>query len=345
MRLARGAFRWTSTSSLPASGITVLFGPSGSGKTTVLRCVAGLERAAGHVRIAGRTGRTTPSGLFLPAWRRPVGYVFQEASLFPHLDVAATCTTPRSAPRRREQPVALDTVVGLLGIGHLLDRGRRRCPAASASAWPSPAPWPRSPRCCCSTSRWPPSTPPPAARCCPGWNACATNCASPCCTSPTRPTRWRGWPTRWCCWTRAAWSPAVRWRRRWRASTCRSRGTRTPARCVQGRVAERDARWHLARMDIAGGALWLRDDGLAIGDVVRVRVLARDVSLLAEAPVPGASSIQNVLACTVSAVAPAAHPSQVLVQLDCAGDTLLARITARAADAWRWRRASRCGRS
>ena len=73
---------------LPARGITVLFGPSGSGKTTVLRCVAGLERPRDAlVRIGGQAWQDDASGAFLPTWQRPVGYVFQEASLFEHLDV------------------------------------------------------------------------------------------------------------------------------------------------------------------------------------------------------------------------------------------------------------------
>jgi molybdate transport system ATP-binding protein len=78
-----------------------------------------------------------------------------------------------------------------------------------------------------------------------------------------------------------------------------------------------------------GGALWIADAGLAVGHAARVHVLARDVSI-ALVP-PAASSIQNVLACTVRAVAPGSHPSQALVQLACGPALLLARITARAA--------------
>jgi molybdate transport system ATP-binding protein len=102
---------------------------------------------------------------------------------------------------------------------------------------------------------------------------------------------------------------------------------------LQATVAERDTRWHLARVAFDGGSLWLRDDGLPQGTSVRVRVLARDVSIASEAPPPGAMSIQNALPCTVRRTGPAAHPSQVLVQLDCGGSMLMARITARAAHA------------
>jgi molybdate transport system ATP-binding protein len=100
---------------------------------------------------------------------------------------------------------------------------------------------------------------------------------------------------------------------------------------LHGAIAEHDARWHLAQVRFDGGALWMPDPGLAIGHAVRVRVLARDVSL-ALTP-PDHSSIQNVLACTVRAIAPGAHASQALVQLACGDALLLARITARAVHA------------
>jgi molybdate transport system ATP-binding protein len=102
------------------------------------------------------------------------------------------------------------------------------------------------------------------------------------------------------------------------------------AALLHGTIAERDTRWQLAQVRFDGGALWIADAGLPVGRAVRVRVLARDVSL-ALAP-PERSSIQNVLSCTVRAVVPAGHPSQALVQLACGSSLLLARITARAVD-------------
>jgi molybdate transport system ATP-binding protein len=96
-------------------------------------------------------------------------------------------------------------------------------------------------------------------------------------------------------------------------------------------IAERDVQWQLVQVRFDGGALWIPDPGLPNGHRVRVRVLARDVSL-ALVP-PERSSIQNVLACTVRAIAPGGHASQVLVQLACGNSLLLARVTARAVDA------------
>ena len=86
---------------------------------------------------------------------------------------------------------------------------------------------------------------------------------------------------------------------------------------LHGRVVQRDAQWHLAQVAFAGGALWVRDNGLALGQAVRLRVLARDISI---SPQPTQdSSIQNHLQARIEAIADDAHPSQALVQLRCAG--------------------------
>jgi molybdate transport system ATP-binding protein len=96
-------------------------------------------------------------------------------------------------------------------------------------------------------------------------------------------------------------------------------------------VAAHDAAWHLARVDFPGGGLWVRDKGIPVGRPVRVRILARDVSL-AHARIEG-TSIANSLSATVTALGDDAHPALCLVRLDCGGVPLLARLTHRSAAA------------
>lgn len=111
--------------SLPAQGITVLFGPSGSGKTTVLRCLAGLEQATGVISFGDETWQNSASNIFRPTWQREIGYVFQEASLFEHMDVRGNLHFGLRRIKhigRTGQAQDLDAAVDLLGIGHLLDR-------------------------------------------------------------------------------------------------------------------------------------------------------------------------------------------------------------------------------
>ncbi len=117
-----GAFRLDAAFAAPP-GVTALFGRSGSGKTTIVNAVAGLLAPdRGRVAVDGAVLLDTAAGLSVPAHRRRVGTVFQEARLFPHLSVRQNLAFGRwFAPRGAvlESPAR---VVDLLGIGPLLDR-------------------------------------------------------------------------------------------------------------------------------------------------------------------------------------------------------------------------------
>jgi molybdate transport system ATP-binding protein len=104
-------------------GLTALFGRSGSGKTTLVNAIAGLIRPEeGHVRLDGVTLVDTAHGVWVPAHRRRIGYVFQDARLFPHLSVRQNLCYGRWFTPRQERSADLDAVVAMLGIGQLLDR-------------------------------------------------------------------------------------------------------------------------------------------------------------------------------------------------------------------------------
>lgn len=111
-----GTFRLDAAFTVPATGITALFGPSGCGKTTSLRGIAGLHRIeSGRCVVGGDVWQDGAS--FRPAHQRPVGYVFQEASLFAHLSVRRNLLFGAGGGA-----ISFDVVVSLLGIGALLDR-------------------------------------------------------------------------------------------------------------------------------------------------------------------------------------------------------------------------------
>jgi molybdate transport system ATP-binding protein len=116
-----GKFALDAAFATPAFGITALFGPSGCGKTTVLRCIAGLQRLDGTCAIGGDVWQD--GSRFLPTHRRAIGYVFQEASLFPHVSVRRNLLY--GAGSAAANGIAFDTVTALLGIGHLLERAPR----------------------------------------------------------------------------------------------------------------------------------------------------------------------------------------------------------------------------
>jgi molybdate transport system ATP-binding protein len=106
---------------LPGSGVSVLFGHSGSGKTSLLRCMAGLQQATrGFLQINGKIWQDSENGVFIPTHKRSLGYVFQEANLFPHLTVKDNLLF--GLKRIGKSTNDLSHILDLLGIAHLLER-------------------------------------------------------------------------------------------------------------------------------------------------------------------------------------------------------------------------------
>lgn len=327
---------------LPAQGISVLFGPSGSGKTTVLRCVAGLDRAEeAAVEIAGACWQDTQRGHWLPTWQRPLGYVFQEASLFDHLNVRGNLDFGRQRARKQSPEMSgdlsLDACIELLGIGPLLARrpnelsGGERQRVAIARAL---ATRPRlllldEPLSALDAARRRDILP---------WLERLRDAVQIPMLYVTHSNEEMA---------RLADTLVLMDRGHVVASgparqvlqtseVAASQGDEAGV-LLHGRVSGREAQWHLMEVRCAGIRLWLRDTGAALGQAVRVRVLARDVSVATHCP--SGTSVQNLLPCRVLRVTPdALQPGQVLVTLACAGtsedtpgEVLLARITARAA--------------
>jgi molybdate transport system ATP-binding protein len=118
----RGSFSLDACFELPTPGVVALFGRSGCGKSTLVNAIAGLLDAdSGRVALDDTVLLDTQQRLYVPPERRRIGYVFQEARLFPHLNVAANLKYgERRAPAHRF--VTLDTVAGLLDLGALMDR-------------------------------------------------------------------------------------------------------------------------------------------------------------------------------------------------------------------------------
>ncbi len=121
-----GAFALDAAFETPARGFTALFGPSGCGKTTLLRCAAGLARFAdGYFALGDDVWQDATQ--FRPTYRRPIGVVFQEASLFAHLSVRRNLLygQRRALAQGASREIRFDDVIELLGITRLLDRSTR----------------------------------------------------------------------------------------------------------------------------------------------------------------------------------------------------------------------------
>jgi len=103
--------------------VTGLFGASGSGKTSLVNMIAGLLRPdRGTIVVDGETLDDSTSGLHVPSWKRRIGYVFQDARLFPHLDVRQNLDYGRRMNALADDPGQKRRVTDLLDIGPLLDR-------------------------------------------------------------------------------------------------------------------------------------------------------------------------------------------------------------------------------
>ena len=329
-RHRRNDFELNIDLALPAHGITALYGVSGAGKTSVLRCVAGLDHPAeGLIQIAGDTWQDDARQLFVPTWRRALGYVFQEASLLEHLDVRGNLEfgLRRTTAANRQQ---LAGIVELLGIGPLLGRrhdqlsGGERQRVAIARAL---ATRPRlllldEPLAALDQAR--------RLEIFPWLERLRDELRTPMLyvTHSTDEV------------ARLADTLVVLEDGKVRAcGPVAEVLTSLQAPVVLGedlgavldaRIVAQDAHWHLARAEFAGGGLWLADRNLSVGQRVRVRILARDVSVANAEPV--GSSIQNQLRGQIVAIAPDAHPAHALVQVDCAGTMLLARVTRKSID-------------
>jgi len=119
--MRRGEFTLKVDLSIASSGITAVYGTSGSGKTTLLRAIAGLERdRQGYLRVGEKTWQSDQQ--FLPPHQRAIGYVFQEPSLFPHLNVHRNIEYGRKRMQTSTPGISMEQAIELLGINQLLSR-------------------------------------------------------------------------------------------------------------------------------------------------------------------------------------------------------------------------------
>ena len=309
---------------LPAAGVSALFGPSGSGKTLCLRCFAGLEPGCdGRIVVGGEVWQDSAGARFVPPHRRPVGFVFQDARLFPHLTVAGNL---HYAMRRASgaEAVGFDEAVRLLDIGDLLQRHterlsggeRQRCAIARALLTRPRLLLLDEPLAALDEAR--------KAELLPYLERLRDALSIPMLyvSHSMREV------------TRLADHLVLLERGRVQASgpvdevTTRvdlsfsdddEAGVVLIAQC-----AAHEAEFGLTRVRFDGGALWLPRVHCEIGQALRVRVAASDVSVTLEPA--RASSILNVLPATVSARRDDAK-GRSLIQLDVGGSRLLARVT------------------
>ncbi|MCQ4346748.1 molybdenum ABC transporter ATP-binding protein [Pseudomonas stutzeri] len=316
---------------LPGRGVTALFGHSGSGKTTCLRCVAGLQRAGeARLEVNGELWQDSAAGLFVPTHRRALGYVFQEASLFPHLSVRRNLEFGLKRIDQATRRVSWERVVELLGIGHLLERmpeglsgGERQRVGIARALLTSPRLLLMDEPLAALDLKRKQEILPYLERLHDELDIPVLYVSH----SPDEVARLadhlvlldRG---------RVVAQGALQ-QTLARLDLPTALGEDAGV-VIEARVAEHDPAYHLTRLDFPGGSVLVARRPEAVGHKLRFRLHARDVSLALSRHED--SSITNVIAATVRELAAADTPAHLLVSLDAAGTPLLARITRRSAE-------------
>lgn len=314
---------------LPARGVTGIFGPSGCGKTTLLRAIAGLERdTAGYCRVGDMLWQDAAH--FVPVHRRPLGYVFQESSLFPHLSVRHNLEYGLKRVPEHERRVSLEEAAALLGVERLLARrthglsGGERQRVAIARALLT------SPRLLLMDEPLASLDQASKQEILPYLERLHDELDMPVLYVSHAPDEV----------ARLADQLVLLDAGRVRASgplgelLTRLDLAREPwaeaETVIEAQVAGHDETYHLSHLDFAGGRFHVVRNSLPVGHKARLRVLARDVSITLQAQ--SGTSILNIFPAVVEDLAEAGQ-SQMLVRLRLAGAPLLARITRKSASA------------
>lgn len=316
---------------LPGRGVTAFFGVSGSGKTTLLRCIAGLERAdSGRLVVNGEVWQDDAAGVFVPVHRRALGYVFQEPSLFAHLDVRRNLDYGQGRVPAAQRRVSLDQAINLLGIEKFMQRrpdslsGGERQRVAIARALVT------SPRLLLMDEPLASLDMQRKADLLPYLERLHGELDIPVLYVSHAPDEVA---------RLADHLVLLEAGRVTAAGATRELMTRldlplahgdAAAAVIAATVTHLEPAWQLAHLVFPGGQISLPSQALQPGQHVRVRIQARDVSLTLQRQ--EGSSVLNVFAAIVTGLADDS-PGQVMVALDAGGNTLLARITRKSAAA------------
>lgn len=312
------------------AGITALFGRSGAGKSTLLNLIAGLARpASGRIAVNGRVLCDSAADIDLPPHERRIGYVFQEGRLLPHLTVRQNLLYGRFFSRRTREVAGLDQAVGLLGLEALLERrpgalsgGEKQRVAIGRALLANPdlllfdeplasLDAPRKAEILYYVERLRDEVGIPIVYVSHSLDEVVRLADSLVLLSEGRVL---------------ATGPVLEMMG---SVVLRPYlGRHEGGAVVEARVASQDLESSLARLEFRGGALEVPDVEALIGESVRIRIRARDVSLALSRP--SGISIRNVLAGTITGIGSDEGPS-VDVELDVGGTALIARITRKSA--------------
>lgn len=315
---------------LPGHGVTALFGHSGSGKTTCLRCIAGLEQAdIGYLEVNGELWQDTEAGFFVPTHKRSLGYVFQEASLFPHLSVRGNLEYGRKRIERAQR-TSWDHVLDLLGIEHLLDRTPDRLSGGERQRVGIARALVTNPRLLLMDEPLAALDLKRKSEILPYLERLNQELDIPVLYISHSPDEVARLADHVVLLDQGKVMAQGGLQETMARLDLPAIFTEHTGVVIEARVAEHDDQYHLTRLDFAGGSVLVTERPEPLGQKLRFRVDARDISLTHQR-VEG-SSVMNILPVRIMNIAIADTPAHVLVRLDAGGSIFIARITRRSCD-------------
>ena len=316
---------------LPGRGVSAIFGPSGSGKTTLLRCMAGLEREpSGFFAVNGDVWQDDAKRVFTPVYKRSLGYVSQAANLFAHLSVQGNLDYGLQRIPLAQRRVAMDQVVDLLGIHKLLARQPatlsggevQRVAIARALATSPQLLLMDEPLAALDVQR--------KAEVLPYLERLHTELAIPMIYVSHAPDEVARLADHLVLLDAGQVTASGATRELMTRLDLPLAHGDAAAAILEAVVSQVEPEYHLSHAEFAGGQITVLNPSLQVGQCVRLRVQARDVSLtLARQQ---GTSVLNIFAATVKAISNDS-PGQVMVALEAGGVTLLARITQKSLEA------------
>lgn len=309
-----------------------LWGPSGSGKTTILRAIAGFETPkAAYINVAGEVWQDNAKHISLPTYQRSLGFVFQEASLFPHLNVQKNLEYALHRNKSALSPLELNNITELLDIKGLMSKysgqlsgGERQRVAIARALLSSPKlllldeplsaidvhkkeevlPWLERVRRDLGISM-----------------VYVTHSLEELTRLADRVAVLRGGEIV----TQGSLLEVI--------ASHKSHfyfDNQDPGVLVEGVIGVVDSKWNLVELVFTGGTLWLKDQNFRPGQALRVKISASDVSIATQ--LPQQTSIQNILPGVIDNITQLKHPGECLVIVNCQGTSFQSKITLRAVE-------------
>ena len=317
--------------SLPGKGITALFGQSGSGKTTILRCMAGLETAQdAYISVNGEVWQDDVRGIYLPTHKRSLGYVFQEASLFPHLSVHSNLEYGRSRVATKPDKAAFEQAIELLGIGHLMDRLPNRLSGGESQRVAIARALLTEPRLLLMDEPLAALDVKRKEEILPYIERVQAALAIPILYVSHHPDEVMRLADHLVLLEGGGVKASGRVFDLLGQIDLPNAMYEDASSLIEATVGGHDDDYHLTRMDYLGGSFHIIKRGLPIGQSVNLKIYARDVSLSLN--MPENSTILNHLPATISEIADTRNPAIAMVRLNTGGAPLLAHITKRSLD-------------